>query len=141
MNTIKIELPPLRKRGDDILIIAEFFLKKYSKKYNKGEVKISSSGIDSLLNHHWPGNVRELKHTIEKAVILSESNILHPEDFRIEKKSNNEWDTGSSNKLSDVEKYTIKKVLEKHKGNLTQTAKELNISRTTLYLKIEKHGI
>ncbi len=141
LNTIKIELPPLRERGDDILIIADFFLKKYAQKYNKGILKISSSGIESLLNHNWPGNVRELKHTVEKAVILSESEILQPEDFRIEKKEKNNWELGPSNKLSDVEKYTVKKVLDKHKGNLTKTAKELNISRTTLYLKIEKHGL
>lgn len=141
LNTIKIEIPPLRERGDDILIIADFYLKQYSKKYNKGEIKISSTGIDSLLNHTWPGNVRELKHTIEKAVILAESDILRPEDFRIEIKPNNNWDLGSSNKLVDVEKYIVKKVLDKHLGNLTKAAKELNISRTTLYLKIEKHGL
>lgn len=141
LNTIKIELPPLRERGDDILIIADLFLKKYSQKYAKGVLKISSSGIESLLNHSWPGNVRELKHTIEKAVILAESNILHAEDFRIEKKVATKWDLGTSNRLVDVEKYTVKKVLDKHQGNLTKAAKELNISRTTLYLKIEKHGL
>ncbi len=141
LNTIKIELPPLRDRGDDILIIADFFLKKYSQKYGKSVLKISNSGIESLLNHPWPGNVRELKHTIEKAVILAESNILSTEDFRIEKKTTNNWDLGSSNRLVDVEKFTVKKVLDKHRGNLTKAAKELNISRTTLYLKIEKHGL
>lgn len=141
INTIKIELPPLRERGDDILIIADFFLKKYIKKYNKGELKISSNGIYALQAHHWPGNVRELKHTIEKAVILAESAVLGSADFRIEKRSSSSLETGSSNKLSDVEKRTVKKVLDKHQGNLTKTARELNISRTTLYLKIEKHGL
>ncbi len=141
LNTIKIEIPPLRERGNDILLIAEFFLKKYTQKYGKTALKISSTGIQSLLEHHWPGNVRELKHTIEKAVILSETNILGAEDFRIEKKPDKGWETGPSNKLADVEKYTVKKVLEKHQGNLTKAAKELNISRTTLYLKIEKYGL
>jgi len=141
LNTIKIEIPPLRDRGDDILIIADFYLKRYTKKYNKGEMKMSHSAIEALLQHPWPGNVRELKHSIEKAVILSESNILQAEDFRIEKKISSEWDLGSSNKLTDVEKYTVKKVLDKHQGNLSKAAKELNISRTTLYLKIEKHGL
>ncbi len=141
LNTIKIEIPPLRERGDDVLIIADFYLRRYSKKYNKGEIKISSTGIETLLNHTWPGNVRELKHTIEKAVILAESDILRPEDFRIEIKTSNNWDLGTSNRLADVEKYIVKKVLDKHQGNLTRTAKELNISRTTLYLKIEKHGL
>ncbi|MCD4742662.1 MAG: sigma-54 dependent transcriptional regulator [Desulfobacteraceae bacterium] len=141
LNTIIINLPPLRERGDDILLIADFFLKRYIKKYNKSEMKLSSSGIKTLLKHSWPGNVRELKHTIEKAVILAESDILKTEDFRIEKKSSNEWDTGSSNKLADVEKFIVRKVLDKHHGNLTKTANELNISRTTLYLKIEKYGL
>lgn len=141
LNTIKINIPPLRERGDDILLIADYFLKKYIKKYNKSEIKISSSGIKSLLKHSWPGNVRELKHAIEKAVILAESDILRSKDFSIEKKSSNEWDTGQSNKLADVEKYIVRKVLDKHHGNLTKAANELNISRTTLYLKIEKYGL
>lgn len=141
LNTIKIELPPLRERGDDTLIIADFFLKKYAKRYNKGVLKISPSGIEALLNHRWPGNVRELKHTIEKAVILAESSVLQAEDFRIEKKVSYDWNLGSSNKLADVEKYTVKKVMDKYQGNLTKAAKELNISRTTLYLKIEKYEL
>lgn len=141
LNTIKIELPPLRERGDDLFIITDFFLKKYAIKYNKGEMKINNTGAEALFNHHWPGNIRELKHTVEKAVILAESNILTAEDFRIEKKSTSDWDIGPSNKLADVEKYTVKKVLGKYQGNLTKAAKELNISRTTLYLKIEKHGL
>jgi len=92
-----------------------------------------------LYNHHWPGNIRELKHCMEKAVILSENTTLGSEDFRIGKrKTENHTE---SNKLSDVEKFTVNKVLQKHQGNLTKAAKELGISRTTLYLKIEKHGL
>ena len=141
LNTIIIKIPPLRERGDDILLIADYFLKRYIKKYNKSEIKISSSGIKTLLKHNWPGNVRELKHTIEKAVILAESDILRSKDFNIEKKSSNEWDTGPTNKLADVEKHIVRKVLDKHNNNLTKAANELNISRTTLYLKIEKYGL
>lgn len=141
LNTIIIKIPPLRERGDDILLIADYFLKRYIKKYNKSEIKISISGIKTLLKHNWPGNVRELKHTIEKAVILAESDILRSKDFNIEKKSSNEWDTGPTNKLADVEKHIVRKVLDKHNNNLTKAANELNISRTTLYLKIEKYGL
>ncbi len=100
---------------------------------------MSKEGIDALNNHHWPGNIRELKHCMEKAVILAENSILGLEDFRLEKPETKEQ--LDSNKLSEVEKHTVKKVLDKHKGNLTKTAKELGISRTTLYLKIEKHGL
>jgi two-component system response regulator HydG len=95
--------------------------------------------MDALYYHNWPGNIRELKHCMEKAVILSENAALGPEYFRIGK-ANSETPT-ESNKLSEVEKFTVKKVLDKHRGNLTKAAKELGISRTTLYLKIEKHGL
>ena len=139
INTIVIEMPPLREREDDIIQIALHYLKVYSKKYNKGKLKISKQGIDALYQHQWPGNIRELKHCMEKAVILSEEPILGTEDFRLNKgKIEN---CTESNKLSDVEKFTVEKVLEKHKGNLTKTAKELGISRTTVYLKIERHGL
>ena len=81
INTIQIELPPLRERGNDIFILAEFFLKKYSYKYNKPNLKINQQAHEKLLKYSWPGNIRELQHTIEKAVILSESNVLKPDDL------------------------------------------------------------
>ena len=74
-------------------------------------------------------------------MILAESDILRSKDFNMEKKSSNEWDTGPTNKLADVEKHIVRKVLDKHNNNLTKAANELNISRTTLYLKIEKYGL
>lgn len=139
INTIIIEMPPLREREDDIMQIATHYLQIFSKKYTKGKLKISKEGLDALYNHQWPGNIRELKHCIEKTVILSENSILGPGDFRLGNiETNKQLD---SNKLSEVEKHTVKKVLDKHKGNLTKTAKELEISRTTLYLKIDKHGL
>jgi DNA-binding NtrC family response regulator len=139
INTIVIEMPPLREREDDIIQIAMHYLKVFSKKYDKVKLRVSKQGIDALYQHQWPGNIRELKHCMEKAVILSENTVLGPEDFRIGKGEIENWT--ESNRLSEVEKFTVKKVLKKHKGNLTKTAKELGISRTTLYLKIEKHGL
>lgn len=139
INTITIEMPPLREREDDIMQIALHYLKVFAKKYDKNKLRISKEGMDALYCHNWPGNIRELKHCIEKAVILSENTTLGSEDFRIGK-GNSETPT-KSNKLSEVEKFTVKKVLDKHRGNLTKAAKELGISRTTLYLKIEKHGL
>ncbi len=141
INTIQLELPPLRERDDDIGLLADFFLNKYKSKYEKAALKFSQEALDAIKQHHWPGNIRELKHAVEKAVILSESNILAAEDFLFTKRPKQNWDVGPSNRLVDVEKFTIKKVLDKHKGNLSKAAKELNISRTTLYLKIEKHGL
>jgi DNA-binding NtrC family response regulator len=139
INTITIEMPPLREREDDIMQIALHYLKVFAKKYDKNKLRISKEGMDALYYHNWPGNIRELKHCMEKAVILSENAVLGPEDFRIGK-ANSETPT-ESNKLSEVEKFTVKKVLDKHRGNLTKAAKELGISRTTLYLKIEKHEL
>jgi transcriptional regulator with PAS, ATPase and Fis domain len=83
INTIVIEIPPLRDRGEDVILFAEHFLKEYGGKYEKFNIKFSSKTLDKLMKYDWPGNVRELRHTIEKAVILCDSDILMPEDFLI----------------------------------------------------------
>ena len=140
INTIQIQSPPLRERGNDIIELALFYLNKFADKYNKGKLEISKDAQNELLNYQWKGNVRELMHTIEKAVILSENKELREEDLHL--KSVFKADISrNSKKLEDVEKRTIQEVLEKHKGNLTQVAKELDISRTTLYLKLKKYEI
>jgi DNA-binding NtrC family response regulator len=140
INTIQFQSPTLKERGEDIIELAKFYLKNYTDKYNKGKMIISKEAQKELLNYSWKGNVRELMHTMEKAVILSDKMELNPDDFflrSLQEKRN----LTNSNKLEDVEKSTIQKVLEKHKGNLTKTAKELEISRTTLYLKLKKYDL
>lgn len=140
INTIEITIPPLRKRKDDIIMIAEFFLKKYREKYEKPQLKLNQDAIDKLTQYYWPGNVRELKHSIEKAVILSESNLLTPEDFFF--KANTEMqDEVQSFKLNEFEKEALLKALAKHRNNLSNVAKEMGISRTTLYKKIKKYDL
>lgn len=137
INTIQIEMPPLRERGEDILLLADFFLQKYSQKYNKPELKINARAEEKLLNYAWPGNIRELQHTIEKAVILSEGNILKPDSFFMKPmslpKSNKEVLT-----LEEIEYRHINMAIERHKGNLSAAAGELGITRQTLYNKIKK---
>jgi len=140
INTIQIQSPMLRERGNDIIELAQFYLEKYADKYNKGRMNISKDAQTELLNYPWKGNVRELIHTMEKAVILSEKKELKISDLYLKSAQINE-NVNKSNKLEDVEKRTILEVLETHKGNLTKTAKELNISRTTLYLKLKKYEI
>lgn len=140
INTIQIQSPALRERENDIINLAHFYLEKYADKYNKGKMVISMEAQTELLNYSWKGNVRELIHTIEKAVILSEKKELNTDDFYLKPIQNKE-NLSKSKKLEDVEKVTIMEVLEKHKGNLTQVAKELDISRTTLYLKLKKYEI
>ena len=141
INTIQIEIPPLRKRKDDIQGFVNYFLRQYSGKYGKPSLKITADAYDLLTDYSWPGNVRELKHTVEKAVILSESDILRSEDFYLRQLKEENGKGIDSLKLADTEKQTIAKVLEKCNGNLSKAAKMLEISRTTLYSKIKKHNI
>ena len=139
LNTISIEVPPLRDRGEDILILGDIFLEQYGRKYHKPNLKLGQRAREKILEYNWPGNVRELKHTMERAVILGEHSLLGPDDLRL-------FDPGeppdaSSFRLEDVERHTIINVLDKCKGNHTKAASMLDISRTTLYAKLKKYGI
>jgi DNA-binding NtrC family response regulator len=140
INTIQIEVPPLRERGSDILVLADFFLQKYATKYNKPNLKINQQAKDKLLNYTWPGNIRELQHTIEKAVILSEGNALKSEDFFM-RPSVIEKVNESDLTLEEMEKRMISFSIGKNNGNLSAVAEQLGISRQTLYNKMKKFGI
>lgn len=140
INTIEIVLPPLRERNEDIILLTEHFLNRYKRKYDKPRLKITQKAIDKLMTYRWPGNIRELKHTIEKAVILSDSGTITPESFQFGDLMA-KFSEFSSYKLEDVEKNLIARVIEIHKGNMSKVAKELNISRTTLYAKIKRYGL
>ena len=136
INTIQIEVPPLRERGNDILVLADFFLKKYSSKYNKPGLKINQQAQDKLLKYSWPGNIRELQHTIEKAVILGENNVLKPEDFFMRPiVSGKNMITETT--LEEMEKRMINLAIEKNNGNLSAAAEQLGITRQTLYNKLK----
>jgi transcriptional regulator with PAS, ATPase and Fis domain len=137
INTIQIELPPLRDRGNDIFILAEFFLKKYAYKYNKPSLKINQQAHDKLLKYSWPGNIRELQHTIEKAVILSESTVLKPEDLYLKDNSSIN-STSPFNTLEEMEKQMIQQALDKNYGNFTAAAEQLGVTRQTLYNRLKK---
>ena len=137
INTIQVELPPLRDRGNDIFTLAEFFLKKYTNKYNKPNLKINQQAHDKLLRYSWPGNIRELQHTIEKAVILSESNIIKPEDLYLRTGSPVNFNSSVST-LEEMEKKMIQLALEKNNGNFTAAAEQLGITRQTLYNRIKR---
>jgi DNA-binding NtrC family response regulator len=139
INTIQIEVPPLRERGNDVLVLTDFFLKKYSSKYNKPNLKINQQAQDKLLKYAWPGNIRELQHTIEKAVILSEGNVLKAEDFFMRPVISGK--TGETQlTLEEMEKRMISLAIEKNNGNLSAAADQLGITRQTLYNKIKKSG-
>jgi len=138
INTIQIESPALRDREHDIEILAEHFLRKFSLKYGKPALRISQKAMEKLNRHQWPGNIRELQHAIENMVIMSESDIISPEDVNLASPTSEE-DQGLN--LEMVEKNTIQKALLKYKGNYSTIAAELGISRTTLYHKIKKYGL
>jgi DNA-binding NtrC family response regulator len=140
INTIQIEIPPLRERGNDILVLADFFLKKYAWKYDKQSLKLNNQAQEKLLKYNWPGNIRELEHSIEKAVILSENNVLKADDFFLRPVSGIKTDADSL-KLEEMEKRLILTALEKSPGNITAAADMLGITRQTLYNKMKKFGL
>ena len=146
INTIEIELPPLRDRMEDIPLLAQHFLKLYSKKYGKQVNKISDATMSRMQKHSWPGNIRELQHSIERAVIMSNTSVLQPEDFNLtaprpEQRTENAEVMLDQFNLDEVEKILIRKVLSKYNGNITLAARELGLTRSSLYRRLEKHGL
>ncbi|HVO74210.1 MAG TPA: sigma-54 dependent transcriptional regulator [Ignavibacteriaceae bacterium] len=150
INTVEIQIPPLRERKEDIPLLAEHFFHSYKNKYKKPQLRISSQALKKLENYQWPGNVRELQHTIERAVILSEGDILEPSDFFIGEREGamkggrNGKESGmqlDNFNLDDIEKTIIQKVISKNEGNITKAAKELGLTRTSLYRRMEKYGL
>ncbi len=137
INTIHLEVPPLREREEDILLLADYFLKQYSQKYDKPGLRMNQAIQEQLSANPWPGNVRELQHTIERAVILSEGNVLTPNDFSIHEKSMVAIES-SSTTLEEMEHKMIQKALKIHGGNYSAAAQQLGISRQTLYNKVKK---
>ncbi len=141
INTIQIELPPLRERTEDIPGLADYFLSQYTTKYEKPFLKMTGATYDALVNYHWSGNIRELKHTIEKAVILCDTGILKPTDLNLKERLFSKNDEETMATLWDIEKNAILKILEKCHGNVSEAAKILDISRTTLYAKMKEYRI
>ncbi len=137
VNTIRIEAPPLRDREEDIILLANHFLNYYSKYYHKAKLILSGKAKEKFRHYHWPGNVRELRHAMEKAVILSETEILQPEDFHFRPTAERD---DSRNTLEDMEKVMIEQALAENGGNMSAAAIKLGITRQTLYNKAKKYG-
>jgi DNA-binding NtrC family response regulator len=136
INTIMIEVPPLRDRVDDIPILANYFVKSYCKKYNREPIKINTHALEKLTNYSWPGNVRELQHAIEKAVIMSDSQVLLPSDFEFRSTARNVYHHELT--LAEMEKKTILDCLKRNGNNISMAAAKLGITRQTLYNKLKK---
>ncbi|MEP1034908.1 sigma-54 dependent transcriptional regulator [Ekhidna sp.] len=143
INTVEIQLPPLRERMEDMEQLANHFVKMYAGKYRKTIDGVAASTVGKLQKYPWPGNIRELQHAIERAIIMSENGQLMPEDFFFlaqKPESNLSLEPDSYN-LDDMEKITIQKVVNKYEGNISKAAKELGLTRASLYRRLEKHDL
>lgn len=143
INTVEIKLPALRERIEDIEPLVEHYLEVYCKKYKMQKKRMNASTLKRLQTHHWPGNIRELQHSVERAVIMSESQVLEPHDFFLsdnEDRSEAEVVPANMN-LEETEKMLIRKVVDKHGGNISRAAKELGLTRASLYRSMEKYDL
>ena len=142
INTIEIHIPPLRERGEDIVLLAEFFLKKFAHKYKKEVQGLTREAKQKLMRYLWPGNVRELQHAMERAVILSKAAWLKPNDFMLtpqpEKKKS---ELEEILNLEQLELNAIKRALKLRHGNVSEAAELLGITRYALYRKMSKNEL
>ncbi|MFH0843296.1 MAG: sigma-54 dependent transcriptional regulator [Bacteroidota bacterium] len=141
INTIVIEIPPLRDRGEDIILLAEHFLKEYANKYEKYYLKFNSKTLDKLMKYNWPGNVRELRHTIEKAVILCDSDALTPDDFIILHTTQQTIHQEKPPTFAGIEKQALLNALNNNNGSVLKASRELGLARQTMYNKMQKYNL
>ena len=143
INTVEITLPALRDRPTDIPELVRHFLKMYSKKYQKADLRISQATLRKLQEYRWPGNIRELRHAVERAVILCDDDKLETSDFILQHGGNNsENGIGvESLNLEEIERWAIRKVLTKHAGNISRAADELGLTRAALYRRMSKYNL
>ncbi len=143
INTVEIFLPPLRERHDDIPTLANYFLKQYSQKYRKNFSGFTPSAMELLQRYPWPGNIRELQHAIERAIIMAEGDQLDSRDFFFlsAKPASEKVQTSVTLNLDDMERSTIQRAIDKNGGNISKAAKELGLTRASLYRRLEKYGL
>jgi DNA-binding NtrC family response regulator len=168
LNTVEINLPPLRQRSEDIPLLADHFVDYYAKKYqqtNPSNKKLTAEASAAISAYAWPGNIRELRHAIERAMILSQSDMLAAEDFQLDSGNHSNANQPAQSSLAppnssitqansateltmpkalnleQIEKNAINLALKKHRFNISHTAKELGLTRAALYRRMEKHGL
>ena len=139
INTIHVEIPPLRERKEDIVPLAERFITRFCKQYDKAPINLSPSAKEKLIAHPWYGNIRELEHAIEKAVIINDGTLIPAELFQLPRRT--EMPDTAASTLEEMEMRMIQKALEKCNGNLSAVATQLGITRQTLYNKMKKFGL
>ena len=140
INTIELNLPPLRDRIEDIKVLANYFLEKLTQKYRKKITTLSTEALKAMQHYHWPGNIRELEHIIERAVIITDTNEIELSNLHFSSK-NNSNELPKTLNLEATEKLLIQQALQKHHGNISRAAKDLGLTRAALYRRLEKHQL
>ncbi len=141
INTVEIRVPPLCERVEDIPLLAQHYLSYYAKKYHKAVVRITAGAMDKLKRYVWPGNIRELQHSVERAVIMTDTDALDESDFLLSRTLSSNASFQDTLNLDEVEKAAIVKALQLHNGNISKAADELGLTRASLYRRMEKYGL
>jgi len=143
LNTIEIDLPPLRQRRDDIPVLLDHYLRLYERKYDKPERELPPAVLEPLIEHDWPGNVRALRHAAERAVIMAEDGRYRPDDFSLPRSAHAPVSSAPEDTLNldQIERQMIERALRMHHFNISLAATELGLSRGALYRRMEKHGL
>ncbi len=141
INTVEIEMPPLRDRREDIAMLLQHYVDLYAQKYNLPARRLSAALLERLTQWSWPGNVRALRNAVERAVILSDSSVLQPEDFPLAERAGSPDAMSEDASLADRERLTIERTLAQHKRNISHAAEALGLTRTSLYRRMQKYGL
>jgi DNA-binding NtrC family response regulator len=140
LNTVEIHLPPLRERREDIPLLATHFLRQHAQRYRKQIAGFDQPALQMMLNHGWQGNVRELNHVVERAVLMSQDNLIRPVDLAM-RSGSDVAPRLEDMSLEDVESFLIKKALARYSGNVSHAAKALGLSRSALYRRLQRYGL
>jgi DNA-binding NtrC family response regulator len=140
LNTVEIDLPPLRERREDIPLLAAHFLRISGGKYGRPDMTFSAPALDALLRHPWPGNVRELRHSVERAVLLTENHTVDLEHLGLRQASEGSLRLEAV-PLDEAERILIRKALSRNRGNVSRAADDLGLSRSALYRRLKRHGL
>jgi DNA-binding NtrC family response regulator len=140
LNTIEIQLPPLRERREDIPALASHFLRQHAQRYRKNISGFEAAALQALLDHPWPGNIRELDHAVERGVLMAQGSTIRLGELglRIDRDATSRIEDMS---LEDVEGFLIKKAMARFDGNVSQAAKALGLSRSALYRRLQRYGL
>ena len=141
LNTIEIQLPPLRERREDIPALASHFLRQHAQRYRKRLTGFETGAMQLLLEHSWPGNIRELDHSVERAVLMAQGPMVKPTDLGLRTAAKEGGGRLEDMSLEDVECFLIKKAMSRYDGNVSHAARGLGLSRSALYRRLQRYGL